>query len=312
MDARLTRMRQLIVVVGCLSLLAVGCGDDDETSATTPATTPATTAESPPPSAPGSTAAALVPEVICMGSDGEVYFAYDNESGDVVVVPGGDANSLTAGTVDDNPLLTTLFAPGRVDPAFWAFPAGADPLVWTLVGPDGVERTATNDSLGACPPGYPGELVDDPRTPALEIVRQKLSADGTSVEVQLELVGVPETSVCNPAFESEPVLVSIGDATSLPTAYEPTATVVAGPFEDAPSGGQYAPIRVYPLVVDQCSSEGVTVQSWSAADEMRRLTIVPTAPTYCARVDDSGTLTVTMYDACEGLPGTGGSSIRPK
>jgi hypothetical protein len=304
-------MRQTLVAVGCVSLLVVGCAGDDESVATTTAAA-SPTAASPAPSAQGSVGAALVPEAVCVGDNDEVFFAYDNASSDVVVVAEGDANSLTAGAADDNPLMTTLFAPGRVDPAFWAFPAGEDPLVWTLVGPDGVERmAAADDSLGACPPGYPDDAVDDPRRPELEIFAYEISPDRTQVEVFLELSGVPETSVCNPAFEPGPVLVSIGDGTEAPTRYAPRTSVVLGPFTKSPqSGDMVAPGYLHPLVVDQCSAAGVTMRTWSAAEALRRLTFVSSTPAVCARLDDAGDLTVSLYESCDGPPTTGGS-IRP-
>jgi len=319
-------MRKTVLIGVACSLLLLGCGSDAQTGETgatsapvdsvaTPVDSVATSVATPVDSLAATDAGtALTPVAFCAGNEGEIYFGYDNESSEVVVVAEGDANRLSGAVPDDNPLLTTLFAPGAVDVAFWAYPddPDGDDVVWSLTGSDGVERTASGGE--ATTPGCPAEFatIDDDRTPAIEVVGQTLSADGESVEVQLRLVGVDGTSVCNAAFDPEPVLASIGDGSALPTGFDPDATVTAGPLSVSTvstDGGQVASTVVYALVVDQCSGAGVTAASWSPAPAMSGL--ISGTTFVCARLDDAGELTVELLPSCD-LPLTGGSSLRPR
>lgn len=310
-------MRRTIaaVVVGALVLL--GCGSDensvDTVAPTDPATTdPATTeaATATPatseavPDTTDAEAAAIVPQAVCQGNDGEIYFGYTNESSEPVVVDEGDANQLSGVAPDDNPLLTTLFAPGTVEIAFWAFsPDGSgDDVVWTLTGPDGVERTASTTEM--CPPEFLQGSGDDP---TLEVTAQTLAADGESADVELRLAGIDETSVCNEAFTAEPRLLVINEGTALPTSFEPEATVTVGPFGESARGGLLANTRVYAFVLEQCSAAGVTASSWSP--ELRSLNY---GTEVCARLDDAGELSVELTGGLCDLGVTGGVSIRPR
>jgi hypothetical protein len=305
-------------------LLLIGCGSDGENagSTATDASVPTTSVAPETSAAPDTTdttdttpstdapAAALTPEAVCVGNNAEVYFGYDNASAEPIAIAEGDANQLSGVDAADNPLLTTLFAPGRVDVAFWAYPdadAGAD-VVWTLTGPDGIERTASGGSATEpCPDDF---LADaDDRSPAVEVVGQTISDDGESVDVELRLTGVDETSVCNEAFTAEPLFASIGDGSALPTGYEPEATVTAGPFLDSSMGGQLATNTVYALIVDRCSGAGVTAASWPLAPAANALTF---GTVICARLDDAGELTVELKESPCDLGATGGVSIRPR
>lgn len=306
------------IVVTCMLLL--GCGSDGESAQTTPtdsteAASAATTSAAP--AAPETTGSApavdappapLTPEAVCVGNYGEVYFGYDNASAEPVIIAEGDANELSGVNVDDNPLLTTLFAPGKVDVAFWAYPDSESDVVWTLTGPDGVERTASGGlTTERCAADF---LADaDDRSPAVEVVGQTIAADGQSADVELRLTGVDETSVCNEAFDAEPLFASIGDGTALPTAFEPEATVTVGPFFEAALGGQLASTTVYALIVDRCSYAGVTAEAWPLAPAANDLTF---GTVICARLDDAGALTVELKVSPCDLPATGGSSIRPR
>lgn len=294
------------VVIGALVLL--GCGSDESSVDTVGPTDPPTTeaAAATTEAAVDTTvaeAAALIPEAVCRGVDGEIYFGYTNESSEPVVVEEGDANQLSGGATEDNPLLTTLFAPGAVDIAFWAFPPeGSDgDVVWTLTGPDGVERTATTTET--CPPEF---LPVSDGEPTLEVVGQTLAPDGASADVELQLTGIDETSVCNEAFVAEPRLLVINEGTALPTSFEPEATVTVDPFVES-TGGQLASTRVYAFVLEQCSAAGVTASSWSP--ELRSLNF---GTDVCARLDDAGELTVELTEGSCDLPLAGGSSIRPR
>jgi hypothetical protein len=214
-------------------------------------------------------AAALVPEAVCRGVDGEVYFGYTNESTEPVVVEEGDANSLSGAAADDNPLLTTLFAPGTVEVAFWAVPPpdSGDDVVWTLTGPDGVERTATTTE--ACPQDFPAFSDAEP---TLEVVGQTLAADGESADIDLQLVGLDETSVCNEAFTAEPRLVVINEGTALPTAFEPEATVTVGsvlrvgPWRPA---GEHPGVRLRPRAVFGRRCHGIVVVTGAPPSQLR-------------------------------------------
>lgn len=296
------------VVVG--ALLLVSCGSDESSSATVVPSEPTTTeaaATTTDAAAVDTTvveATALVPEAVCRGVDGEVYFGYTNESSEPVVVEEGDANQLSGGAPDDNPLLTTLFAPGTVEVAFWAVPTpdSGDDVVWILTGPDGVERTATTTE--PCPQDFPA--FADPE-PVLEVAGQTLAANGQSADIQLELTGLDETSVCGEGLTAERRLVVINEGEALPTAFEPEATVTVGPFSESPSGGLLANTRVYAFVLEQCSADGVTASSWSP--ELRRLNF---GTEVCARLDDAGELSVELTEGLCDLGVTGGLGIRPR
>ena len=116
--------RQQFVVLAIVAMLGAACSDGAGTSGSTP---DSRAALSP---------AALVPEV-CWGPQG-AYFGFDNQSSVPVVVPDGAGNRLEGGLADDNPLRTTLFAPGRTALAFWVAPGVDDaaeppPIIWTCL-----------------------------------------------------------------------------------------------------------------------------------------------------------------------------------
>jgi hypothetical protein len=303
-------MRQTVSAIVVGALLLVACGSDESSldsvvpAEATTTEAAATTTEAAAVDTTVVEAAALVPEAVCRGVDGEVYFGYTNESSEPVVVEEGDANQLSGAAPDDNPLLTTLFAPGTVEVAFWAVPpeGSGDDVVWTLTGPDGTEHTATTTE--ACPQGFPA--VSDPG-PALEVVGQTLAADGASADIDLRLVGLDETSVCSEGLVAEPRLLVINEGTALPTSFDPEATVTVGPFSESARGGLLANTRVYAFVLEQCSADDVTASSWSP--ELRRLNF---GVEVCARLDDAGELSVELTEGLCDLGVTGGSGIRPR
>jgi hypothetical protein len=303
-------MRRTLVAVVVGALLLAGCGEDDSGAQTVAVTDPATTQEPAPTTEAASDTtvaeeAALVPEVVCRGDDGEILFGYTSESSEPVVVEVGDANRLSGVASDANPLITTLFAPGSVDVAFWAFPpdGSSDDVVWTITGPDGVERSAAG---GLTTEGCQDVFAAPAGAPALEVVGATLSADGESADVELRVTGLDEASVCNEAFTAEPRLVVINDGSALPTSFEPEATVNVGPLVESPDGAS-AQSRVYAFVLDQCSAAGVTAPSWSS--EARHLNY---GLAVCARLEEDATVTVSLTEGLCGLGGAGGTSIRPR
>jgi hypothetical protein len=303
-------MRRTLVALVVGTLLLVSCGSDDESAATVAATDPPTTEAAAPPTTEAAVdttvaeAAALIPEAVCQGDGGEIYFGYTNESSEPVVVEEGDANQLSGVASDSNPLVPTLFAPGTVEIAFWAFAPenSTDDVIWTLTGPDGVERTAAGGPMTDGCPEF--DLAADGLTP--EVVGSTLAADGESVDVELRVSGLDETSVCNEALVAEPRLVAINDGSVLPTAFEPEATLTLGPFVERPGFGRSAKTNVFVLVLEQCSGAGVTAASWSPD-------LLPYGRCLTARFDDDGALVVDVeVSACSDLPLTGGTGIRPR
>ena len=282
------------------ALVAASCGSDAGPAATTEGAASVET-EAP--------AAAVIPIAVCEGHLLRLYFGYENQGAVPIHIPTGAANELTGGHPGDNPLATTLFAPGRVEVAFWAFaPDGGGTLEWTITGSDGVARTARADaSLPPCPDGFPADGTGDDGAPTL-ITTGVLSAAGDAVEFQIELTGLDETSVCPAGLTPGPVLASVGDGSSFPDGIETSASVVARLLPDTSGlGGQLASTLVVPIVVDQCTAAGVTARSWRTAGRDALNVDVQV----CGRVDATGTLTVDQTLGSCGLPGTGGSSIRP-
>ena len=244
---------------------------------------------------------------------GGAYFGYTNDNTSPVVIPANDGNHLSGDDPGDNPMLTTLFAPGQVTHAFLARFGGDTSLVWSLTGPDGVTRTATADGtfddLPFCELSI--TVAGDTRQPVVDGTGT-LSDDGTSVTFDISLTGVPPTSVCNSAFQAEPVLVGLGDGSALPTGYDTTrtATVALHDTLAADDGGtKLAALPVVALVVDQCSYDGTTVTSWPSSSVVSAQTF---GTVFCAVLAEDGTLTtVQTPNYCEGPPATGGSPIRP-
>jgi hypothetical protein len=302
-------MRRTVAALAFGSLLLAACGSDDsnvDTITTEPATTEAASAPTTAPAVTDTTvteAAALDPEVVCQGDGGEIYFGYTNESSEPVAVEEGDANRLSGVASDSNPLLTTLFVPGTVEIAFWAFPpeGSAEGVAWTLTGPDGVERTAVGGpTTDLCPDFDADELM-------VEVAGFTLAADGESVDVDLRVTGLDETSVCNEVLVAEPRLVAINDGSVLPTSFEPEATITLGPFAEVSGVGRSASTNVFVLVLEQCSGAGVTATSWSPD-------LLPYARCLTVRFDDDGALIVEElgFDGCRDLPLVGGVLIRPR
>jgi hypothetical protein len=307
-------MRRCAPLVLCLALVAAACSDSDDSSDTTAAPDTTTVVETTEPapettSEPEATAepVSITPEVLCQGEFDEfrTYFAYVSDSADAVAVP-ADQSVLDGLSDGDNPFVPTLFAPGRVSPAFFAY--GGDELSWTIVSPDGSTQTA---SPAADTPECTDELLTpttpDPRTPELEVTSSTLAADGGSVTIELTLSGVPELSVCHPAFTSEPVAVVLEEKLSGTRTEGTTATFTADIADDTASSVPTAKFFIQTSVVDRCTADGTTQNSWPSGgfeDLWQCLQVRAT-------VADGDVTVGSNTGNCFDLPATGGAKSRP-
>jgi hypothetical protein len=267
-------MNRRFLLLGPLVLLAVSCGssNDDPVATEPPATdAPAVTepAATDPPATtepPAAEAAALVPEVVCvMGSD--VHFAYDNEGSAPVVVE-GDGNQLSGADDEvDEPYVPTVFAPGRVSPVFVAAAFNvATEVEWALTGPDGTTRTAAPDAdTPQCTDDLLEPTTPDPRTPALEMVGITFDSATDEVTVEVELTGVPPTSVCHEAFDPEPAVIELRETLGNVSTEGTTATF-SRPVTDYPPIGRVAAFEVISAVIDRCSFDGTTFSAWPGGE----------------------------------------------
>jgi hypothetical protein len=267
-------MNRRFLLLGPLALLAVSCGssNDDPVATDPPATdAPAVTepAATDPPATtepPAAEAAALVPEVVCvMGSD--VHFAYDNRGSAPVVVEGGGNQLSGADDELDEPYVPTVFAPGRVSPVFVAAALNvATEVEWALTGPDGTTRTAAADAdTPQCTDDLLEPTTPDPRTPALEVVGITLDSATDEVTVEVELTGVPPTSVCHEAFDPDPAVIELREKFSDASTDGTTATFTR-PVTDFPPIGRVGDFQVISAVIDRCSYDGTTFSAWPGGE----------------------------------------------
>lgn len=265
-----------------------------------------------PPAAATAAVGAITPVAECYGvRDFAIHFGYVNDNATPVVIPANDGNQVSGADPADNPMATTLFAPGPVSHAFWTYAAGDDPVVWSLTGPDGVTRTAsgTVETLPQCE--NPIAPAGDTRQPEVSATAQ-LSADSTEVTFDVTLAGVPTTSVCTGGLTPEPALVGLGDGSALPTGYDTSASVtlpLRDPVLQDVAYTKIAELVIYAYVVDQCSFAGTTVSSWPAAEQMARLAF---GSVFCAELGDDGSITTRKADASCEFSFTGGTPIRPR
>lgn len=276
-----------IAIVVSAATVVAGCGGDDG-GGTSPATAP------------------LVPEVVCVGNDQEVHFAYANESSAAVVVESGASNRIDGSLTDDEPLVPTVFGIGRVSPAFYAFPAGTpDTLVWTLTGPDGETRTAAADAATPeCTDDLTASTFDDPRSPTIELV--DVQVDEVGARATARLTDVPDQSVCPPGLQPETAEIHLddgggGERTAGPSTERSSEFFLVG---DEPPVAQ---ILVAALVVDRCSTDGVVGRTWPGGE----LAALREPTTFCITAADDGTADVTVVEGLCRLPPTSGSRTRP-
>jgi hypothetical protein len=312
-------MRRALIVLTCLSVVAASCGGDDgtttdstgaETTSSVVATDPPATdppATDPPATDPAATtAAAIVPEVVCRVRDGDVVFAYTNESATPVVLD-ADSSTVENGQLRDAEFITVVFAPGRVSPAFWMSPrrAGRDAPrpAWTVTGPDGVSRTAAADAnTPRCTDELLAPTTGDDRTP--EMVASEPEASGAdTVEVTFSVTGVPETSVCPAGLEPEPVSFTWDDGS---TDIELTLTATFGVFTTV-DGLDAATTAARVTVLDICGFEGNTQAIWPG----REFESLYDGEGVCAVRQDDGGVAFATEAQCPGVAPTGGGRSRP-
>lgn len=274
---------------------AAGTTTTSTTTTTSSTTTTTSTATSTTTAAPTTTApvAAIEPQVVCVDFD-DVAFAYVNTGEVGLVVPPGDS-SVINGDEADLALVPVVFAAGRNSPAFWVTAVDPDlPVSWTVVGPDGVERTATSDGAPECTNELEERVPADPRNPEISVIDLELSEGESVVTVSLELTGVPEQSVCGQGLEPRPVAITL--TASWPFGGEEIASVDGPLLEfsaDVPAGASAFVVSV--LVLDQCALGDVVQQSW------------PSGAFH--EVYETG---ICLTDLCAWrLPATGGGRSRP-
>lgn len=314
--------RRWVAAAAALTLIAVGCGSDDEStdSTTAPTEAPSDTSASAAtsPTAPEATAAtaaaeataAIVPEVLCVDDvEGEVAFAYDNQN-TVAVVLDPSASVVEGAEAADEVFIARVFAPGRVSPAFFQSPTefGGE-VSWTVTGPDGTMATViADDTTPSCTPELLAPTTPDDREPVLAVTDATLDASGTSVEFATTWTGIPDDSLCATGLEALPPQVTSDIDFGADTADGPDGewSVELVPVAGTTSGAAYASVAV--LVIDQCAADGVTQSVWS--DQLLQ---VYDGVLVCFTVVD-GTVDVGIEGVdpeCRGLPATGGGRARP-
>ena len=189
------------------------------------------------------------------------------------------------------------------------FRSSDTPPSWTIVGTDGVSRTAAaDDSTPQCVDDI--TLLDrtppDPRQPIVEVHDVSVNADG-NVQFSTTLVGA-ETSACPDGLDPQPTTITWDDGNGYLITEGPTAQWTTGPLQT-----EYAsttPIaHIAALVIDTCNYGDVSQTVWPGGVFDDLYTGV-----YICVVDDGGTLTATTSQddtGCDGLPTTGGSRVRP-
>ena len=328
-------MKRAALLITCLALVVASCGDDEDSSPSdsvvateapaatdapaateapttteAPATTEAPTATEAPAATEVPAAAApapIVPEVVCtggsVGSD-DVYFRYTNEAAEAVAVDEADS-FLTGANEFDEPYVPFLFAPGEVSLAFYAVSDDfTQPVTWTVVGPDGTTRTAAVDETT---PECTAELLgtSDTRTPTLEVSSVTPTDDGSSVTIVVDLLGVPETSVCANGLEAEPVSITMDDGNGGNIVEGTTSTWTSEVFPTPDGTGERARFLIGVLAVDQCSGAGVTQSSWPIGEDFEAM-----IQGVCVTVEGDE-VDVSTNSTCSDIPATGGGRVRP-
>ncbi len=344
-------MRRGLVVGILLSVSLAACSDDAPeavqavtsdaatsvpTTSTPTTSTPATSApaESSPDTTPSSAvdvassgttgSAAVVPELLCTTGvpsadeipPPDVYFAVDNQGTTPIVIDDPSRSFLTGASSDDNPLVPTIFAPGRRSPAFLAV-SDADSVSWTIIGPDGQSRTATADATHApeCTDELLGPTVPDPRTPKIEyalVPPADPAATPTQVAVTAQVTGVPASSVCPAGLEPlAPVIwLTVGGdpVTALPAVITLDLTTHQESFAPAQVTTGQASLNYY--LVDRCGFGTANSESWPMGAAFGSMGFDGTDETLCVELIDGQPVIDPAAQHCFHLPLTGGQRIR--
>jgi hypothetical protein len=184
------------------------------------------------------------------------------------VVVDGEGNQLSGADDEfDEPYVPTVFAPGRVSPVFVAAAfSEATEVEWALTGPDGTTRTAAPDAdTPECTDDLLEPTTPDPRTPALEVVGITFDSAADEVTVEVELTGVPPTSVCHEAFVPDPALIELSDKFGDASTEGTTATFTK-PVTEFPPIGRVASFDIISAVIDRCSFDGTTFSAWPGGE----------------------------------------------
>ena len=190
----------------------------------------------------------------CDGSYRAV-FGYLNEAAIVVNIPVGTNNRFSPLPQDRGQ--TTAFQPGRVNSAFTVAWDGSAPLVWTLKGPDGRQRTSTAGTNTAAP--AQNCICDDPTSTATyaggyvlnsaetrAFVEVMVPAGGTTFEFYSTrnlVVGAPENA-------AETVLTGVTRTSDTFTFSPASPTVVRFPISRLEA--EVARVAFFLRVTDSC------------------------------------------------------------
>lgn len=315
-----------LVLVGAVMLAS--CGADQAVSPpdptvaivdgdADPSTTVTSSGDDPSDAATSVANSALEPFVVCVDElEAVAWFGYRNDAYLPLAAPGGPGNRLDGGDPLDAPRVPELFGTGQVEPAFMARfttvdadtatdgdPWSWEPITWTLVGPDGVERSAVATIDG--PVCDPGEISFDDRRVELALVDVTVS-DALDVDVLVELTGDVALSVCAPGLEPlAPLILIEPDGEELrPGPAASIAVPLAG--EDLVA----TRLSIAGWLVDQCTADGAVSGSWPILDPRRPemsdvdwcVAMTPSGP----RVQQS-----EPWDCPPGLPLSPGVRTRP-
>lgn len=215
----------------------------------------------------------LTPYVVCVDEVFAVaWFGYVNGSERPVAVPDGPRNRLSGADPDRAPRAPVLFGTGTVEPAFSAlFPPqhggaqtdGTSPpsITWTLVGPDGVERSAVASPDD--PVCEPDRIAIDDRTVGIGLV--DVTQSGDEVEVRVEIAGDTDTSACAAGLRALPPLMWIGASDDAPRLGAAASFGVTLGSADPPT----ARLSLSAWLLDRCEFEGFVSGSWPIPTAVR-------------------------------------------
>ncbi len=342
-------MRRFLIVATSFSLLAVGCSSDlqpygqpattapepapiaiDTTGPATSTTSASTTTSTSTTSTAAVSRSPIIPEVLCVGqtnggtnrlsAETSVYFAYSNAGSSAAVVDAGPDNELTNGYPGDEPLVPTVFAPGRVSPAFSSYVQedGTVPS-WTLRGPDGAMRsTKISKDTPECTEALLTPTLTDPRRLDLAFSYHpspEFSFPVKKIDLTITVIGAGQKSLCAEGLEPEAPVVWFENSESGTTpgaTFNQTLTVKDAVNATTGEPSLVASTSVAAHLVDICGAQDSTSESWPDSG-----TVAPIEDgvQVCIRlVDNKLSLELRPVNSgCEdvlALPATGGVKTR--